>query len=74
MLTASTVALAPATMGVLLEAQERVAAEASALTRQTTARKLDQLIARLEGDPPPPSIAGVAFAVRRLQLARDALA
>ena len=72
-LSASAVALAPAAMGALIEAQERMAEEAAPLSRQTTARKIDQLIVRLDGDPPPPATEGASFTVVRLQAARQAL-
>jgi hypothetical protein len=72
-LAASHVALAPAAMGALIEAQERMAGEASVLDRQDTARKIDRLIVRLDGDPPP-AAEGPTFTVVRLQVARQALA
>ena len=73
-MTVSSVALAPASMGALIEAQERAGGDASLLARQNTARKIDQLIVRLDGDPPPPSAESAPFTVVRLQVARQALA
>jgi hypothetical protein len=71
----STVALAPAAMSALVEAQARLAQDAPVLLRQDTAEKLDQLIARLEAASGSPAVAELAapFTVRRLQAARDAL-
>jgi hypothetical protein len=73
-LAASSVALAPAAMGALIEAQAQMSQEASVLARQDTARKIDRLIEQLDGDPPPPRSEGAPFTVRRLQVARQALA
>jgi hypothetical protein len=68
-LRASGVALAPASMAALIEAQERLADRAPTLQWTNTAQKLDQLITRLaDGDPPPP--ADSTFTVRRLAAAR----
>src|SRR5690242_18788601 len=72
-LAASAVALAPAAMGALIEAQAQMAQEDASLARQTTARKIDQLIQRLDGDPPPPPTEAQPFTVVRLQVARQAL-
>lgn len=72
-LAASGVALAPAAMGALLEAQERMSGDTSVLQRTHTARKIDQLIDRLDGDPPPHREEGAPFTVVRLQAAREAL-
>ncbi len=69
----SAVALAPAAMGALIEAQAQASGETSVLARQTTAQKIDRLIVQLDGDPPPPP-AGGSFTVVRLQAARQALA
>ena len=71
----STVALAPAAMSALVEAQARLAQHAPVLLRQDTAQKLDQLIARLEAASGSAANAELAtpFTVRRLQAARDAL-
>src|SRR5256885_337982 len=53
--SASTVALAPASMQALIEAQERMGSDTPMLVRIHTADKIDQLISRLDdGDPPPP--------------------
>ena len=74
MSAASTVALAPAAMSALIEAQEHMASSASVLERVQTAEKIDRLISRLgEGDPPPPPVAGEPLTVRRLQTARALL-
>jgi len=71
----STVALAPAAMSALVEAQARLAQDAPVLLRQDTAEKLDQLIAQLEAASGSADAAELAapFTVRRLQAARDAL-
>lgn len=71
---ASTVALAPAAMSALIEAQERMGSSGTEFDRQKTAQKLDRLISRLdEGDPPPPPTTGAPFTLRRLETARDLL-
>ena len=69
-ISASTVALAPAAMTALIEAQERLSENAPLPVRQHTAQKIDHLIWRLDG-----SDAGAAapFAVRQLETAREAL-
>src|SRR5947199_1562700 len=68
--SASSVALAPASMAALIEAQERMTADTPMLVRVHTAQKIDQLISRLDdGDPPPPPPSGSSFTVRRLQTA-----
>ena len=72
-LPASAVALAPAAMSALIEAQEQMAAQAASLARQTTARKIDQLITRLDGNPPPARADGESFTVVRLHAAREQL-
>lgn len=69
-ISASTVALAPAAMSVLFEAQERLSQKAPAFVRQHTVDKIDELIHRLNG---PESAAGASFAIRQLQTARHAL-
>jgi hypothetical protein len=61
-------------MGALIEAQAQMSEEVASLARQTTARKIDQLIVRLDGDPPPPPTEAASFTVVRLQAAREALA
>ena len=72
--SASTVALAPAAMSALIEAQERMGTDGSEFDRQKTAAKLERLISRLdEGDPPPPPTTGAPFTLRRLETARDLL-
>jgi hypothetical protein len=72
-MAASFVALAPAAMGALLEAQAQISADAAPIARQNTERKIEDLIARLDGDPPPPPTNGAAFTVIRLQAAHAAL-
>lgn len=72
-LAASAVALAPAAMGALIEAQAQMTGNAPLFTRQDTARKIDHLIDRLDGDPPPPRTEGAPLTVQRLQVARQAL-
>ena len=71
----STVALAPAALSALAEAQARLAQDAPILQRQDTVQKLDQLIAQLEAAAGSDGAAELAapFTVRRLQAARDAL-
>jgi hypothetical protein len=70
----SAVALAPAAMSALIEAQERLADDAPASVRQDTVQKIDQLIYRLVGGAGPAVVSGDApAAVRRLQAAREAL-
>jgi hypothetical protein len=72
--SASAVALAPAAMSALIEAQENMGSGGTEFDRQKTAQKLDRLISRLdEDDPPPPPAAGAPFTLRRLQTARDLL-
>ena len=74
MSSASVVALAPAAMSALIEAQEQMAASATVLERERSAAKIDHLISRLDdGDPPPPPTADAPYTVRRLQAARDRL-
>jgi hypothetical protein len=70
---ASFVALAPAAMGALLEAQERLTGDSSPAARQHTVRKIEQLIVRLDGDPTPPPPDGTSFTMVRLQAVRAAL-
>jgi hypothetical protein len=73
MSAASTVALAPAAMSALIEAQERMASDTAELDREQTAAKIDRLISRLgEGDPPPPPT-DAPLTLRRLQAAREQL-
>jgi len=74
MSSASVVALAPAAMSALIEAQEEMASSAPVLDRARSAAKIDHLISRLDGgDPPPPPTADAPYTVRRLQVARDRL-
>jgi hypothetical protein len=71
--SASTVALAPAAMSALIEAQEHMG-DGTVFDREKTAAKLDRLISRLDdGDPPPPPAGGAPFTLIRLQTARDLL-
>lgn len=73
MSSASVVALAPAAMSALIEAQEQMAGEATVLDREQSAAKIERLISRLDdGDPPPPP-ADASLTVRRLRAARDRL-
>ena len=72
-IAASFVALAPAAMGALIEAQERASGDATPVARQNTQRKIEELIVRLDGDPPPPPANGTPFTLVRLQAARAAL-
>ncbi len=72
--SASAVALAPAAMSALIEAQENMGSSGTEFDRQKTAQKLDRLISRLdEDDPPPPPTGSAPFTLRRLQTARDLL-
>jgi hypothetical protein len=72
--SASTVAFAPAAMTALIEAQERLAQDASMVVRQDTAQKIDQLIVRLNDKSTPAAThADVPFALRQLIVARQAL-
>jgi hypothetical protein len=72
-IAASFVALAPAAMSALIEAQAQASGDTSELARQHTQRKIEQLIVRLDGDPPPPPADGTPFTLVRLQAARAAL-
>jgi len=70
----STVALAPAAMSALIEAQERLAQDAPPLDRTRTARRIDQLLNQFAAaDGPGDPNAATPFAVRRLQTVRAAL-
>jgi hypothetical protein len=73
-LNASIVALAPAAMTALIQAQEYMNASAPVLEVVHAAQEIDHLIARLDdGDPPPPPTDGASLTVRRLQTARQQL-
>ena len=72
-LATSAVALAPATMTALIQAQAEVAANQPASKRLSTARTLDHLISEWQ-DAAPKGPAGVAPpALRRLEAARALL-
>jgi hypothetical protein len=61
-------------MTALIEAQERLAQDASMVVRQDTAQKIDQLIVRLNDKATPAAThADVPFALRQLIVARQAL-
>lgn len=51
-LAASQVALAPAAMSALIEAQEHMAGDATPTDRTDTAQKIDQILSRLTDTPP----------------------
>jgi hypothetical protein len=73
-LSASAVALAPAAMSALIQAQEYMSGETPILARVHTAQEIDHLISRLDdGEPPPPPAKGAPLTVRRLQTARSQL-
>jgi hypothetical protein len=64
------VALAPAAMSALIEAQAQLNEHAPAPDRQDTAARIDRLIVGMAGTATP---AAASFDVRRLQQARSAL-
>jgi hypothetical protein len=72
-IAASFVALAPAAMGALIEAQAQASGDSSVLAKDHTQRKIEELIVRLDGEPPPPPPDGTSFTLVRLEAARAAL-
>ena len=75
-LAASQVALAPAAMSALIEAQEHMAGDATPTDRDDTAHKIDHILSRLT-DTPPAQPVGVAadgdFSLQMLMNARQLL-
>jgi hypothetical protein len=75
-LAASQVALAPAAMSALIEAQEHMAGDATPTDRSDTAQKIDQILARLTDTPPAQPVAQAAqgdFSLQMLVAARRLL-
>ena len=74
--TASVVALAPAAMSALIEAQEHMAGDATPTDRSATATKIDHILARLADTPaarPTLQPAPGGFSVQMLMAARQQL-
>ena len=72
---ASIVALAPAAMTALIDAQARLDHSPPQLVRARTVARLDRLIASLEGAPAAQAASNAApLPIRRLEHAREALA
>ena len=71
--TASVVALAPAAMSALIEAQEHMAGDATPTDRSQTAQKIDHILSRLAdvpaATPVPQSVPG-GFSLQMLMAAR----
>jgi hypothetical protein len=75
-LAASQVALAPAAMSALIEAQEHMAGDATPADRSDTAQKIDHILARLTDTPlaqPVAQAAQVDFSLQMLVAARQSL-
>jgi hypothetical protein len=75
-LAASQVALAPAAMSALIEAQEHMAGDATPTDRSDTAQKIDHILARLTDTPPAQPVAAAAqgdFSLQMLVAARRLL-
>jgi hypothetical protein len=73
---ACVVALAPAAMSALIEAQEHMARDATPSDRSLTAQKIDQILSRLTDSPaarPVPQAAAGGFPVQMLIAARQQL-
>lgn len=73
---ASVVAMAPAAMSALIEAQEHMAGDATPTDRSATARKIDHILARLTDTPPArptPKPAPGGFSVQMLMAVREQL-
>jgi hypothetical protein len=67
-------ALAPAAMTALLDAQESMGGDATALGRACTVRQIDHLITRMTGAPPVAvTTPGADFSLARLMTARQQL-
>jgi len=74
--SALAVALAPAAMSALIEAQEHMAGDATPTDRGETAQKIDHILARLADAPPATPVtrvAGGGFSVQMLMVARQQL-
>ncbi|MGH6910265.1 MAG: hypothetical protein ACREE0_20550 [Phenylobacterium sp.] len=67
-LAAAQVALAPAAMSALIEAQEHMAGDATPTDRNVTAQKIDNLLARLTDTPPAQPVAPAAQGDVSLQM------
>ena len=75
-LAASQVALSPAAMSALIEAQEHMAGDATPTDRSDTAQKIDHVLERLTDTPPAQPVAEAAqgeFALQMLMAARRLL-
>ena len=75
-LAASQVALAPAAMSALIEAQEHMAGDATPTDRSDTAQKIDHILARLTDTPPAQPVGAAAdgdFSLQMLMNARQLL-
>ena len=73
---ACVVALAPAAMSALIEAQEHMAGNATPTDRSLTAQKIDLILSRLTDTPaaqPVAQPAGGGFSVQMLMAAREQL-
>jgi phytoene dehydrogenase-like protein len=68
----SIVALAPAAMTALIQAQERLSQDAPALEREQTAAQIDQLMYQLN-EAPQGAYGSGPMTVRQLRVSRDAL-
>lgn len=67
-LAASQVALAPAAMSALIEAQEHMAGDATPSDRSDTAQKIDHILARLTDTPPAQPVAQAVLGDFSLQM------
>jgi hypothetical protein len=73
--TAAQVALAPAAMHALLQAQEQMDKNAPMLARTPTVIAIDQLISQMVDAPPPAQpVADAPLTLRRLETVRQQLA
>ncbi|MDB5424453.1 MAG: hypothetical protein JWQ29_1869, partial [Phenylobacterium sp.] len=73
---ASVVAMAPAAMSALIEAQEHMAGDATPTDRVATAQKIDHILARLADTPPArptPRPAPGGVSVQMLMTVREQL-
>lgn len=69
-LAASDVNLTPASMSALIQAQASLSQDGPAMIRQHTAEKIGEMIWELDDAP---ALSSAPFAVRQLQVAREAL-